>query len=116
MKPKFVAYALTTALCLTAGIAAAESKIEAPPLWDKHCASCHGKTGKGDTRMGKRTGAKDYSDPKVQEAVTDEQAFKSVKEGMKEEDDKVIMKPYAEVLSDEEIKALVAYMRTFAKK
>ena len=32
------------------------------------------------------------------------------------EADKTKMKPYAEVLSDQEIKALIAHVRAFAKK
>jgi mono/diheme cytochrome c family protein len=87
---------------------------EAKVTYDAQCAKCHGKDGKGDTKMGKKLGAKDYSDPKVQAAVTDEAAFKATKEGFKSKDDKVLMKP-SEGLSDAEIKAVVAYMRTFQK-
>lgn len=82
--------------------------------YDKDCAKCHGADGKGQTKMGQKLGAKDYTDPKVQDAVTDEAAFKAIKEGYKDKDGKVIMKP-AEGLSDDDIKALVAYMRTFKK-
>lgn len=102
---------------LVAGLAAngvaAEAKIKA--LYEKECARCHGSDGKGDTKMGKKLGAKDYTDPKVQAQVTDEAAFKAIKEGFKDKDGKTLMKPL-EGVSDEDIKALVAYMRTFAKK
>ncbi len=81
--------------------------------YDKQCAKCHGADGKGDTKMGKKTGAKDYTDPKVQEGMKEDKAFKVIKEGLKD-GDKTLMKP-AEGLSDEEIKALVAHMRTFKK-
>jgi len=82
--------------------------------YEKDCAKCHGKDGKGDTKMGQKLGAKDYTDPKVQAALTDEAAFKATKDGFKDKDGKVLMKP-AEGLSDDEIKALVAHMRTFKK-
>jgi len=78
------------------------------------CKGCHGETGKGDTKLGKILGARDYSDPKVQESVKDEQMFKSIKEGLKK-GDKELMKPYADKLTDEEIKALIKYMRAFKK-
>jgi mono/diheme cytochrome c family protein len=103
--------ALLTAMAVSGG--AAEAKIKA--LYDKECAKCHGVDGKGDTKMGKKMGAKDYTDPKVQAAVTDEAAFKAIKEGFKDKDGKTLMKPL-EGVSDEDIKALVAYMRTFQKK
>ncbi|MCL4789418.1 MAG: c-type cytochrome [Verrucomicrobia bacterium] len=84
-------------------------------IYDKECAKCHGADGKGDTKMGKKMGAKDYTDPKVQDSVTDEAAFKAIKEGFKDKDGKVLMKPI-EGVSDADIKAVVAYMRKFKKK
>ena len=86
----------------------------AKELWDKHCASCHGKDGRGDTKMGKKAGVKDYTDPKFQEALKDDAAFKAIKEGVKDKG-KEVMKPFAEKLTDEEIKALVGYLHTFKK-
>ena len=83
-------------------------------LYEKDCTKCHGADGKGDTKMGKKYGAKDYTDAKVQDELKDEAAFKAIKEGYKDKDGKVVMKP-AEGLSDDDIKALVAYLRTFKK-
>jgi len=83
-------------------------------LYDKECKKCHGEDGKGQTTMGKKMGAKDYTDAKVQDAVTDEKAFKAVKEGYKDKDGKVLMKP-AEGLSDDDIKAIVKHLRSFKK-
>lgn len=82
-------------------------------LYDKQCAKCHGEDGKGETKMGKKLGAKDYTDPKVQDALKDEKAVKSIKEGLIK-DDKTLMKPM-EGLTDDQIKGLVAYMRAFKK-
>ena len=78
------------------------------------CAKCHGAYGKGDTKMGQKLGARDYSDPKVQADLKDDAAFKAIKEGVKNADGKSLMKGYDD-LSDDDIKALVAYMRTFQK-
>ena len=105
---KAAVFALLCVAALT--VRAAEPK----ELWEKNCASCHGKDGKGETKMGKKAGVKDYTDPKVLEAIKDDKAFKSVKEGMKE-GGKELMKPFAEKLTDAEIKSLVAYMKTFKK-
>lgn len=109
MKKILILVALFSATALINAVAA-----DAKETYDKACAKCHGKEGKGDTKMGQKAGAKDYSDPKVQEAMTDEAAFKAIKEGLKDKDGKVLMKP-AEDLSDAEVKALVTYMRTFKK-
>ncbi len=88
---------------------AADAKV----TYDKDCAKCHGTDGKGETKMGKKLGAKDYSDAKVQSALKDDQAAKAIKEGLKE-NGKTLMKP-AEGLSDDDIKGLVKYMRSFKK-
>ena len=98
------------------GFAAALAATAAEPkeTWAASCARCHGADGKGQTTMGKRLGAKDYTDAKVQAALTDEAAFKAIKEGFKDKDGKTVMRP-AENLSDADIKGLVAYMRTFKK-
>ena len=83
-------------------------------LYEKSCAKCHGQDGKGETKMGKKLGAKDYTDAKVQEELKDDKAFKSIKEGLKSKDGATLMKP-SEDLSDDDIKATVAFMRTFKK-
>ena len=82
--------------------------------WAKHCQKCHGADGKGETKMGRQSGVKDYTDPKVQGEMKDDNAVKIIKEGMVEKGKKK-MDPYAEKLTDDEIKALIAHMRTFKK-
>ena len=86
---------------------------DAKALYAQQCQKCHGEDGKGQTKMGKKLGAKDYTDPKVQDALKDDAAFKAIKEGLKK-DDKTLMKP-AEGVTDDQIKGLIAYMRTFKK-
>ena len=103
---------LTVALSATAMLSAAAADAKAN--YDKGCAKCHGKDGKGNTKMGQKAGVKDYTDPKVQAEMTDAAAIKAIKEGLKDKDGKVQMKP-AEDLADADIKALVDYMRTFKK-
>jgi len=97
--------------CILAGPSMA---ADAQSDWTKHCVKCHGKDGKGGTKMGRQAGVKDYTDPKVQAEMNDEKALKTVKEGITEKG-KERMKAYASDLSDAEIKALIAYMRTFKK-
>jgi cytochrome c553 len=88
------------------------SGADVKETWDKTCAKCHGADGKGQTKMGQKLGIRDYTDPKVQAAFTDEEAFKALKEGLKDKDGKTQMKP-VEGLSDEEIKGLVQHVRKF---
>ncbi len=105
---KIIVIAATLGFAAALNVSAADAKAN----WDTLCAKCHGADGKGQTKMGQKLGAKDYTDAKVQAALKDDVAIKSIKEGLKADDGKTLMKP-AEGLSDDDIKALVAYMRTF---
>lgn len=113
MKTKSLLTALTVAALFTAA-ACWNAAADGAEVWAKNCASCHGKDGKGETKMGKKAGVKDYADAKNNEAVTDEKFLKSIKEGVKE-GDKEVMKSFAEKVTDEEAKALLAYFRTLKK-
>ena len=99
-------------VALLAGAVSLQADVEAN--WQKNCASCHGKDGTGKTTMGKKAGARDYTDASVQASFTDEEAIKATKEGI-QKDGKNVMKAYGEKLSDEEIKELVAHIRAFKK-
>ena len=83
-------------------------------VWEKNCQKCHGADGKGDTVMGKKLKVKDYTDAKVQADMKDAEMTKSIKEGVKDKEDKTKMKAFGD-FSDEEIKGLVAYVRAFKK-
>ena len=83
-------------------------------LYEKHCAKCHGLDGKGQTKMGQKLNAKDYTDVKVQTDLKDTAAIKAVKDGFVDKEGKILMKPSDE-LSDTETKSVIAYMRTFKK-
>ncbi len=100
---------LTIAMLATTATFAADGKA----LYEQQCAKCHGADGKGETKMGKKLEAKDYSIPKTWEGLTDAKAIKAVKEGFKA-DGKVIMKP-TDGVTDEDAKAIVDYMKTLKK-
>ena len=82
--------------------------------WTKHCASCHGQDGTAKTKAGRMAGAKDLTDAAYQKQFTDEQMVQRLKDGVTDKG-KEKMKPFKGTLSDDELKALVAKVRTFAK-
>ena len=105
-------------ICIFGAIIIASAGIgvagDASVTWAQNCASCHGKDGSGNTMMGKKLGVKDYHDAKVQAAFSDGEAERAIKEGVKT-NGKETMKPFGSKLSDTDIKALVAYIRSFKK-
>jgi len=102
---------ITVAACAAMVISASAADVK--ETWAKDCAKCHGPDGKGDTKMGKKLEIKDFTDAKYQASLKDDAMLKAIKEGVKD-GEKTRMKA-AEGLSDEEMKALVTYVRAFKK-
>lgn len=101
---------IAAALVLPLSVASAD----AGAIYKKNCASCHGADGSGQTRMGKKAGARDYRDAKVQASFSDSEALAAIKNGVKK-DGKEVMKGYSSKVSDAEAKELVKYIRAFKK-
>ena len=96
------------------GTVLAVSAADVSELWGKHCASCHGKDGKGETKAGRKAGTKDQTDAEYQAGLKDDKMFTSIKDGLMD-GAKEKMKPFKEKLTDDEIKALVAHVRSLKK-
>jgi cytochrome c553 len=98
----------TIVLSLATGVAFAAPAAE---NWDNNCASCHGADGKGQTKTGKKLKLRDYTDAKVQAELKDADMLKAITDGVKV-DGKEKMKAFKDELSADEIKDLVAHIRT----
>ncbi len=105
---------ITIAISLFVASAVSARAADAKANWEANCVQCHGKDGHADTKMGKILNAKDLTDPKVQAEFTDAKAAQSIKDGVKQ-NGKMTMKAFGGKLTDDEIKALVAYVRTLKK-
>ncbi len=102
-----VVAALFAAVCCSSAAAA-----DATENWNANCAMCHGKDGKGDTPVGRKMQIKDMTDAKVQDALTDADATKDIKDGITD-NGATKMKAFGDKFSADEIKALVAQIRSF---
>ena len=109
MKSPLLASAMFAVAALAASAAAPADN------WSALCAACHGKDATGNTRAGKKLGVKDLTAAENQKAFTDAEAFAALKNGLTAADGTQKMKPFADKISDDEIKALVGYVRTLAK-
>ncbi len=113
MRMRLALSAVILAALPAAGVAAAA--LSAPQNFEKHCADCHGAEGKAQTRLGRKSGAKDLTDKKAMAKLSDEDVFKTIKFGRKNTKGEEKMEAFGDGLSDTEITALVAFVRTLAK-
>ena len=101
-------------LALLVAGAASVRAADVKENWEKSCAKCHGPDGKGKTKMGEKLRVKDYTEAKVQEELKDDKMTKAIKDGVKD-GETTKMKGFGDALSDDEIKALVKFIRDFKK-
>ena len=99
---------LVVALVALPAPAAAE---DAAKIFAKSCAPCHGKAGEPSAVFAKQ-GVRSFTDAAWQKTATDAQIEKSIREGKKG----TMMASFEKQFSAEEIKGLVAYVRTLGKK
>lgn len=77
-------------------------------IFKSKCSMCHGQDGKGYAAIK----TPDFTDPKWQAGITDEQIFDTIKNGKKN----TMMVAFGNQLKDDEIHALVKQIRSFGKK
>jgi len=86
------------------------SAADTATIFKKKCAPCHGKEGEPNKVFAKQ-GVRSFKDAEWQKAADDAQIEKSIREGKKG----TMMASFEKQLSDEEITALVAYIRDLGK-
>ena len=85
-------------------------------IYETHCAICHGPTGKGDGPGAKvtRQTIRDFSNPVAMRQVDDRFLFEIIKKGSSQFGRSNAMPSWGMKLTDEEIHAVVAYIRSLA--
>jgi cytochrome c5 len=94
----------TLALLLSASAFASDGAA----TYKAKCATCHGADGSGQTPMGKKMNLRDLGAADVQKQ-SDDELYKWTADGKNK------MPAYKAKMTDPDIKALVAHMRTFKK-
>lgn len=88
--------------------APARSDDKAAATYKQKCASCHGPDGKGETPAGKAMKVRSFGSPDTTK-MSDEELAEVIEKG------KGKMPKYGASLKPDEIKGLVAYIRTLGK-
>jgi cytochrome c oxidase cbb3-type subunit 3 len=105
---------------LLAGIilaAPAYASEKAADNYKTYCVQCHGmqKKGQGINVRDMSVQPRDHTDAKAMSARSDETLFKVIKEGGLSIDKSVLMPPWRDTLSDDEIHDMALYLRTLCK-
>jgi len=110
----FVRLALVCALLFSAQGMAVERGED---LYKTYCWQCHGMTGDGNgiNVRDMSVQPRDHRDAKEMSARTDEDLFKAIKQGGQAISKSVLMPPWDGALSDDEIHALIHYLRALCK-
>jgi mono/diheme cytochrome c family protein len=104
-------------IVISSAAAAAEGDPKAGKArYDLLCGSCHGTSGKGDGPAAAALTPKprDHSDGKYMNTLTDKYFFDIIKGGGASAGKSPLMPPWAGQLSDQDIRNLVAYIRSLA--
>lgn len=82
----------------------------APELYASQCATCHGADGRAKTSKGKFSHARDLTDAKWHDDVTDERIFNSIMNGRNVRGN---MPAFSDKLNEKEVDSLVSLVRKF---
>src|ERR671937_901010 len=96
----------------------AASVEEGKKVYMQFCASCHGQSGKGDGPAAAALNPKprDHTDRQYMSSLSDDQLFKVIKEGGASVGKSPLMPPWGPSLKDDQIKDVIAYVRTLCCK
>lgn len=101
---------LSAALLLAGAAAPIRAESARSENFQTHCSVCHGDDGKGQTEEGRKKKARDLTNAKWQDTIDDARIVRSITKGH----DK--MPAFGKKLTEPEIKALAAEVRSLAKK
>jgi len=113
---------LATAMAVLGTLAAlnlapASAADRAADSYRTYCVQCHGIDGNGQgiNKRDMSVQPRDHTDAKAMSGRSDETIFKVIKEGGPSIDKSVLMPPWGDTFSDEEIRELVAHLRKLCK-
>lgn len=115
-----IALLLTTMTFAVAAMtlaASARTKEPAADNYKTYCVQCHGMQGNGQgiNVRDMSVQPRDHTDEKAMSTRTDADLFKVIKEGGLSIDKSVLMPPWGDTLSDDEIHDMVQYLRKLCK-
>lgn len=113
MRNSKILFALAALLLSMPGYA----KETAADNYKTYCVQCHGMKGNGSgvNIRDMSVQPRDHTDAKAMSGRSDDTLFKVIKEGGPSIDKSILMPPWGDTFSDEEIKDLVQHLRMLCK-
>jgi mono/diheme cytochrome c family protein len=110
MKMNWAARLILSAAIAVLGMLSASAKADdkSAAIYKQKCVSCHAPDGKGETPAGKAMKVRSFADPEVAK-MSDQQLADIIEKGQGK------MPKYGATMKSDEIKAMVAYIRTLGK-
>jgi len=87
-------------------------------LFEKYCAVCHGREGRGDgfNAWNLDPRPRDFTDARYMDALSDERLAETIREGGRGVNKSVLMPAWGGTFTEAQIEDLVSYLRTFARR
>ena len=107
---------LVVVLVLPSVVWSAGDAAKGKQKYQELCAACHGQSGKGDgpTAAALPVKPRDHTNATYMSKLTDQQLFKTIKEGGEAMGKSPLMPKWAGILNDQQIEDLVAYVRSLS--
>jgi cytochrome c oxidase cbb3-type subunit 3 len=98
----------------TRSLAHAADAEQGKKLYGQYCVSCHGQSGKGDGPAAAALNPKprDHTDKESMSKMSDDDLLKVIKNGGASIGKSPLMPPWGGALKDDQIKDVIAYVRT----
>lgn len=116
----WMAFLLAVFAMIAVGVAGAQGKgdpAKGKASYDQLCTSCHGPAGKGDGAAAAALNPKpkDLSSKAILNGLKDDFLFRVIKDGGASVQQSPLMPPWGATMKDDEIRNVIAYIRTLAK-
>jgi cytochrome c oxidase cbb3-type subunit III len=105
---------LSALVLTTRSLAHAADAEQGKKLYGQYCVSCHGQSGKGDGPAAAALNPKprDHTDKESMSKMSDDDLLKVIKNGGASIGKSPLMPPWGGALKDDQIKDVIAYVRT----
>ncbi len=109
---------LIVVLLSTVLLAQAGDPEQGKKLYGQYCATCHGESGKGNGPAAAALNPKprDHTDKEYMSKLSDDDLLKVIKNGGASVGKSPIMPPWGPTLNDDQLKDVIAYVRTLCCK